>query len=191
MMNKQAFLVRLRKALSGLNPKEQEERIIFYSEMIDDRMEEGFSEEEAVTSLGTWESILADLPPAKEKRQSNALVILLLILGCPIWLSFGIAAFSVALSLYLSVWSVIISLWAVFVSLAGCVLGGIIGGSILIFCAKPLTGIAMLATAAVCTGLSIFAFFGCKAATKSMIQLTRKMAIGLKNHFRKKEGMKL
>ena len=53
-MNKQAFLERLRKALSGLPPKEQEERITFYSEMIDDRMEEGLSEEEeAVASIGT------------------------------------------------------------------------------------------------------------------------------------------
>lgn len=47
-MNKQEFLVKLRKGLSGLPKEDIEERLTFYSEMIDDRMEEGLSEEEAV-----------------------------------------------------------------------------------------------------------------------------------------------
>ena len=189
-MNKQAFLERLRKALSGLLPKEQEERITFYSEMIDDRMEEGLSEEEAVASIGTWEEILADLPPVKEKRKSNALVILLLILGCPIWLSLGIAAFAVMFSLYVSVWAVIISFWAVFVSIAACAFGFLVGGLIVIFFISPIAGIALLAAAAVCAGLSIIAFFGCKAATKGTILLTGKMATGIKNLLGKKEDVK-
>ena len=50
-MNKQEFLSRLRKQLKGLEDKE--ERITFYSEMIDDRMEEGLSEEEAVAAVGS------------------------------------------------------------------------------------------------------------------------------------------
>ena len=189
-MNKQVFLERLRKALSGLPPKEQEERITFYSEMIDDRMEEGLSEEEAVASIGTWEEILTDLPPAKEKRKSNALVILLLILGCPIWLSLGITAFAVLLSLYVSVWAVIISLWAVFASIAACAFGFLVGGLIVIFFVSPIAGIALLAAAAVCAGLSIFAFFGCKAATKGTILLTGKMTKGFQKRFRKKEDVK-
>ena len=182
-MNKQAFLERLRKALSALPPKEQEERIHFYCEMIDDRMEEGLSEEDAVTSIGTWEEILAELPPVKEKRKSNTLVILLLILGCPIWLSLGIAAFAVVLSLYVSV-------WAVFVSIAACALGFLVGGLIFIFSVSLMPGIALLAAAAVCAGLSIFAFFGCRSATKGMTLLTGKMAIGFKNLFRRKEDVK-
>ena len=125
-MNKQSFLGRLRKALSGLPQKEQEERITFYSEMIDDRMEEGMLEEEAVASIGTWKEILADLPPIK--KTGNALVILLLILGCPIWLSLGIAVLAVVFSLYVSVWAVIISFWAVFVSIAACAFGFLAGG---------------------------------------------------------------
>ena len=45
-MRKQEFLAQLRKALSGLPQDEIEERLTFYGEMIDDRMEEGLSEEE-------------------------------------------------------------------------------------------------------------------------------------------------
>ena len=39
-MNKQEFLAELRKRLSGLPQADIEERIVFYSEMIDDRTEE-------------------------------------------------------------------------------------------------------------------------------------------------------
>lgn len=40
-MSKQEFLAELRKALSGLPQGDIEDRLTFYSEMIDDRMEEG------------------------------------------------------------------------------------------------------------------------------------------------------
>jgi hypothetical protein len=41
MMNKQEFLTALKKALSPLSKADLEERLSFYSEMIDDRIEEG------------------------------------------------------------------------------------------------------------------------------------------------------
>lgn len=40
-MSKEEFLTRLRSALAGLPQNEVNERIAFYGEMIDDRMEEG------------------------------------------------------------------------------------------------------------------------------------------------------
>ena len=56
-MNKQEFLAQLRNALSGLPKDDIEERIEFYSEMIEDRIEEGLSEEEAIAAVGTVEEI--------------------------------------------------------------------------------------------------------------------------------------
>ena len=50
--NKQAFLESLRKNLSGLPQEDVEERVMFYSEMIDDKIEEGLSEGEHVTVTG-------------------------------------------------------------------------------------------------------------------------------------------
>ena len=47
-MRKQEFLTELRKGLSGLPQDDIEERLSFYSEMIDDQIEEGLAEEEAV-----------------------------------------------------------------------------------------------------------------------------------------------
>ena len=46
-MRKQEFMDDLRSRLSALPPPELEERLSFYEEIINDRMEEGLSEEEA------------------------------------------------------------------------------------------------------------------------------------------------
>ena len=113
--------------------------------------------------------------------------IVLLALGSPIWLSLGVAAFAVILSLYISLWAVIISLWSVFVSLAACSIGGVLACVIFAVGGNGASGIAMLAAGIVCAGLSIFMFYGCKAATMGTLLLTKKMAIYIKNCFIKKE----
>jgi uncharacterized membrane protein len=197
-MYKQEFLAQLRNALSGLPKDDIEERIEFYSEMIEDRIEEGLSEEEAIAAVGTVEEIagqvIADTPfvkIAKErmrpKRRLGALEIVLLILGSPIWISLGVAAIAVIFSLYVSLWSVIISLWSVFVSLAACAFGGVVSCVIFAIGGHGAVGLAMLAAGMVCGGLSIFMFLGCKAATKGIVILTKKIAIWIKNCFMRKE----
>lgn len=181
-MNKQEFLSRLRKDLKNLPQAEIEERITFYSEMIDDRMEEGLSEEEAVTAVDpTEETLSLSVPsPANEKPQRKAWEIVLLVLGSPIWLSLGIAAFAVALSLYVCLWAVIVSLWAVFASLAGCGIGFMAAGIFLVCNGYALPGIALMAAGAICAGLSIFMFLGCKGATKGVVAPTKKVPAWIK-----------
>lgn len=197
-MNKQEFLAQLRKNLFGLPQKDIEERLSFYEEMIDDRMEEGCSEEEAILAIGLTEKIAAQIinetPLAKiakerikPKRKPAPWEIILLVLGSPIWLSLGIAAAAVILSLYISLWAIIISLWAVFGSLIGGSIGSLAAGSIFLLHSDPLTGCLMLSAGLICIGLSIFAFFGCKGATKGIVLLTKRIAFGTKNCIIKKE----
>lgn len=197
-MSKNEFLEQLRKGLSGLPQQDVEERLTFYSEMIDDRMEEGLSEEEAVCEIGNVDEIIsqiiADTPitklvkeKIKPKKRLKAWEILLLVLGSPIWLSLGIAVFAVILSLYISLWAVIISLWAVFASLAACSIGGVAAGIAFVIGGNGLSGIAMIGAGIVCAGLSIFMFYGCKATTKGTLILTKKMAICIKKCIIKKE----
>ena len=100
------------------------------------------------------------------KKHVKTWEIVLLVVGSPIWLSLLLAAFAVMLSLYASLWSVVISLWAVFGSLIGCAFGGVVAGIVIACSGNALSGIAMLAAGIVCAGLSIFMFYGCKAATK-------------------------
>lgn len=197
-MSKQEFLAQLRKGLSGLPQDDVDERVNFYSEMIEDRMEEGLSEAEAVSAVGPVDEIaaqiVADMPltklvkeKVKPKRRLKAWEIVLLALGSPVWLSLLVAAFAVILSLYVVLWSVIISLWAVFASFIGCALGGIAAGIAFAIGVNGLTGVAMLGAGIVCAGLSIFLFFGCKAATIGTLLLTKRIALGIINWFVKKE----
>lgn len=197
-MNKQEFLAELRKGLSGLPKDEVEERLTFYREIIDDRMEDGIPEETAVCEIGTIDEIvsqiIADIPLTKlvkekitPKNKLKAWEIVLIILGSPIWLSLLIAAFAVIFSLYVVLWSVIIALWAAFASFVACGLAGIAAGVYFAAGGNGLTGIAMIGAGIVCAGLSVFMFFGCKAATKGISNLTKKLAIRIKNCFIKKE----
>lgn len=198
-MNKQAFIHQLRNGLSGLPQDEIEQRLNFYSEMIDDRMEEGLSEIDAVCAIGPVETIiaqiLADVPLTKQekakpapKKKRSTWEITLLILGSPVWFSLLIAVFAVILSLYVSVWSVVGSLWAVFGSLVSCVFGCTIAGIAFVCCVNGISGFAMISASLICAGLSIFMFFGCKAITKGTVILTKKLALGVKNCFVKGEA---
>lgn len=201
-MNKSEFLAELRSRLVGLPQNEIEERISFYSEMIDDRVEEGATEEDAVAGIGSIDEIVAqileDVPlwsivkekvkkkrekTEKKRRSLKAWEIVLIVLGFPVWLPLLIAAFAVILSLYLTLWALVISLWAVFVSLAACGLAGIVAGVGYAILVKPIDGILLVAAGLVCSGLAIFAFIGCKAATKGTARLTKKMIFGIKHLF--------
>ena len=51
-MRKEEFLMALRAGLTGLSPEGVEKLVEFCSEMIDDRMEDGLTEEEAVAAAG-------------------------------------------------------------------------------------------------------------------------------------------
>ena len=197
-MNKQEFLDGLRKGLSGLPQADIEERLTFYGEMLDDRIEEGLSEEEAVAATGSVNEIVrqtvADIPLAKiakerikPKRRLKAWELLLLALGSPIWLSLGIAAAAVIFALYVTVWSVIASFWSVFASLAVCAAAGVPMCVVFVAGDSGAAGIAVLSAGIVCAGLSVFMFFGCLQATKGILLLTKKFAIWLKNCFIKKE----
>ncbi len=197
-MNKRDFLAELRKGLSGLPQADIEERLTFYSEMLDDRMEEGLSEEEAVAAIGDVDGIVrhtvADTPLARiakermrPKRRLKAWEIVLLALGSPIWLSLGIAAAAVILALYVSLWAVMISLWAIFASLAVCAVGSVPVCIILASRGGAATELAALAAGLVCAGLAIFMFFACKKATQGILALTKKITIHIKNRFIGKE----
>lgn len=198
-MYKQDFLSQLRQGLSGLPREDVEERLAFYGELIDDHMEDGLSEEEAVASVGSINEIItqvvADTPllkvakeRVKSQRQLRAWEIVLLALGSPLWLSLGIAAVAVILSLYISLWSVIVSFWAVFGSLVGGAVGGLVAGTVLACTGNGLNGIVLVSAGLVCAGLSIFTFYGCKAATKGTMILTKKLAVWIKNSVIRKEA---
>ena len=56
-MNKTELLNSLRESLCGLPEEELTKSLDFYSEMIDDRIEDGMSEDEAVAAMGEPQEI--------------------------------------------------------------------------------------------------------------------------------------
>jgi len=190
-MNKKEFADKLRARLSWLPPKEIEDRISFYMEMIDDRMEDGLSEKEAIARLGSFDIIESHAiknttftkiirEKARQKSNRGKYTILLLCLGSPIWLSLAIAAVAVIISLLATLFSLIVSLWAIFVSLAVSAIASVPVAILVAVNANLLSGIGLLGCGLFCAGLSIFLFFGSVAASKGSITLTKKIFISLK-----------
>ena len=198
-MNKQQFIDELRKGLSGLPPKDIDERLSFYSEMIDDRIEEGVPEEEAVAGIGdvneVVSQIIAETPLTKivkekvrPKRQLRAWEIILIILGAPLWIPLLFAAISVILSVYIVLWSLIVSIWAIEVSLIASSFGALISSAVYVFQGYIASAVASVGVGLFCAGASIFLFFGCLAVTKGICMLTKKIALGVKSLFVGKEN---
>ncbi len=191
-MTKINFILSLNEKLSGLEKKDVEERLSFYSEMIEDRIEDGLSEEEAVLAVGDVneiaEQIKAELlpenqKPKKQKRRLKPIEKVLLIAGSPIWASILLAVGAVVVSLYVSLWAIIISLWAVFASLFACAVCGVLVGIVYLFGKTSPSGFALIAAGLICAGLAILFFFVCNLLTKGTISLTKKC-------FTKREGTK-
>lgn len=200
-MRKQEFLNALREKLSGLPQADIEERITFYGEMIDDRIEEGLSEEEAVAAIGPVDKvvsqIVAETPltkivkeKIKPKRRMRAWEIVLLVLGFPLWFPLLVAAAAVLLSLYVVLWSLLISLWAIEVALWASALACLVGAIGLFITKQPIPAFGAIGAALILISLSIFLFFGCKAASKGVVKLTKKIAVWMKSLFMGKERTK-
>lgn len=197
-MTKYEFLDELRQRLAGVPSREKEESIAYYSEMIEDRIEDGADEHEAVAAVGTpeqaAEQILRDVPitklvkeRVKPKRRLRAWEIVLLILGSPIWLPILIALAAVFLAVYIALWSVVISLYAV---MAACFACGAVALMYSVWYVIP-GGIGarlcMLGAGLALVGLGIFLLLGSNACAKGLVWLLRKLFLGIKKSLARKE----
>ena len=171
-MTKLEFLTTLAEQLSSLAGEERQKTLDFYNEMIDDRLEEGMSEEQAVASLEPAEviarEILCDqpLPDLLRARASqaqdgskkrSALQITFLVLGFPLWFPLLLASGIVVLSLYLVIWCLIVAIYAVVAALGVAALAAVVGGFFFL-ASHPASCLFSIGAGAVCAGLCIFAF---------------------------------
>ena len=148
-MRKEEFLAALRSALGKLPEQDIRASLEFYAEMIDDRMEDGATENEAVAAMGDANAIaaqiIAEMPPipkavARMKTSNRTVNIVLAIVLSPIWIPLAFAFALCVAAIYLSLWAVIIGLWLCVACLILCGPVGIVG---LIYCLAtgfPLTG---------------------------------------------------
>lgn len=198
-MTKTQFLDAVRSRLTGLSQSDIQRSLDFYAEMIDDRIDEGLGEEEAVAAMGSPEyvasQILMDTPlpklvkaKAKPSDGWKNWQIILLILGAPLWLPLTLAAVIILFSAFITVWALVFSLLVTVFALAGagigCIIAGIAGIFIHGFLGQML---AVTAAGLMILGVSILlclAFFWVFKGTASLFKwFTRK----IKSLFIKKE----
>lgn len=190
-MNKSEFLAALREKLSGLPEEDFNKSIEYYTEMIDDRVEDGMSETEAVEDLGNMEEMISQIlsevslpklvkEKVKPKHKLQAWEIVLLILGAPLWIPLLVAVVLTALSIYLSVWSVIISLYAVDLAVAISGLACVGLAVALLFEGLFVQAGALIGAGLVCIGLSILLLFAFNLVTKGILWASKKVLIGIK-----------
>ena len=167
--------------------------------MIDDRVEDGMSEEEAIEQIGpvdkVVETIVSEIPlskivKAKVKPQKKMPVwaIVLLVLGFPVWFPILISLVSVIFSVYLTLWIIVITLYAVDLSLAVACIASIASAFVAFIGGEPLVGLASIGSFMVCGALSVLMFFGCGYVVKGVVFVTRKMLLGIKSCFIGKEN---
>ena len=116
-MAKGEFLLKIRSECKGFEKIETDKIIAYYDELINDKMEAGLSEEEAVFSLGDIKKIIeiaqSDLLFERSKIKNNfGLKTTLLILGIcatPVLLPIGIAFFVILLILFIVYGSLLIT----------------------------------------------------------------------------------
>ena len=198
-MRKSEFLMELNTRLSGLPIEDIKDSLSYYEEMINDRMDSGMSETDAVAAIGTpaeaASAVLGEIPLYKlvktrirPKKKLSAAATVLLWVGSPVWLSLVIAAIAVVLSLYASIWAVVVSLWASIAALWGCALGAVAGLGLFIYTGYPLTAFALFACGLVCAGIAILLGISSKYVVKAMVWLTKMLGLGIKRCFVRKEN---
>lgn len=198
-MNKIEFVLALQEKLKGLPKDDLRRSLEYYNEMIDDRMEDGLTEEEAVAAIGSIDDIVKQIidgtPMVKlvseklrPKKKLESWQIICLILGAPIWLSLLLGLFSGLFSVYTGLWVVVITLVAVGVALTAAGIGVLLGSLLFFFTGHPISALFIIGCGLIMLGISIFLYHGGIYAAKGTIWLSKKVWLWLKSLFVGKEA---
>ena len=140
-MNKKEFYREIRSNLKDFRSEEVERIVEYYAEIIDEKIEEGVTEEEAIKSLGDLKSnlnvIKADLVIERsEEKKSHGFRNSLIILGIcsspiliPIGISFFIVLFSLVFVLFVLLFSFAIAAISVLIGTCGLLIQLIVEGN--------------------------------------------------------------
>ena len=197
-MTKTQFILELSNKLSGLPRDDINESIEFYIEMIDERMDEGMSEADAVAAIGSIdaisEQIFSEIPMVKlvkekikPKHKLRAWEIILLALGSPIWLSLAAAALVIIISVYVCLWAVEICIYAANITLFAGSVAGLVLSVVYFIQGNAGAALFVLGAGILVTGLGLLMLGVCRKSTKLMIVIAKKIFIGIKKMLVRKE----
>ena len=196
-MTKADFLQLLERALSQLSEEERRANLEYYSELLDDMLEEGMTEAEATAKLGSpaaiAESILQEMPLSKlvstrvkPKSGWTPLAIILAVVGSPVWVPLLLAGVAVVAALFVSIWA-----------LAAVAVGGVLALALAVIAAPVLAvraavltlplGLLLLGGGLVLLGLCVLGGLMAVELCKLLAQLTVLLARKIKGLFIRKE----
>ena len=190
-MKKYEFLIELKDKLSALPSEDVKKILDYYSEAIDDRMEEGISEEEAVKAIGSVDKvadeILKDISlpklvkaKVKPRRALRIWEIIIIILGLPLWLPLLISFAVVIFSVYIVFWSVVVVMFAAVLSVALGAVAGVAGLIVFGITGNLAQAILFAGLGLICAGLTVFVYYAAKWVAKGVIFLGRSIVLGIK-----------
>ncbi len=195
-MSRDAFIGELRHRMAGLPQEAVERTVEYYSELIADSMEDGVSEEEAVSRLGSLDEIVSSVVKEtpftqivqtrvqeRKKRGASGWVIALLILGAPLWLPLLIAVLAVLFALFVSLWAVVIALWAAVGAIILTAGVAIVAGVVELVRVHLPLGLVLLGGGLACLGLCALLFLLMKLITVGTVKLCKWIWTGIKSLF--------
>lgn len=203
-MNRVELLEKMTHQLRRFSEEEVKRLVTFYDEMVQDRMEDGMTEEEAVASIGKIEDAVeaamydVSLPTlmktrvreSREMAPNRVLWMVLVILGFPIWFPLIMAFAVVILTIYLSIWITIASLFLVEISLAAAGTLGLFAGFMNIFVVSVPSGLFLTGMSLVCCALALLFFKPLLFLTRQLASATVSIARKVKSLFIRKEVQK-
>jgi uncharacterized membrane protein len=184
-MNKRSFLDELTNRLAHLPDQEVVKIIGYYEESINDRIEDGMTEEVSIQSLGSLDDIVSnienEMPISSmvkdkvlrevEKSNSKGVLVALAILGSPLWLPLLLAAICLVISLLLTGWALYASGIVAYLSLAIIAVVGVGFGFIRIFTISITTGLAYMGVGIISAGIMMLLFYPCIWMTRQWVKL--------------------
>ena len=191
-MKKDEFLSALSGKLSGLPRADIDKTLSYYGEMIDDRMEDGVPEEEAVAALGSVDAIaeqtVKETPISKlvkervkPKRKMRAIEIVLLILGAPLWIPLLITALVLIFVFFLILWLGTVILASLCLSFGAACIGLIISSVAYFFSGSPAAGVCCIGGSLICLGLMLLMVPATFYTAKGTAKLCRNIVLGIKS----------
>lgn len=196
-MSKADFLRLLERALMQLSEEERQKNLEYYSELLDDMMEEGMTEAEATAKLGSpnqiAQSILQEMPLGKlvstrmkPKSGWTPLAIVLAVVGSPVWVPLLLATVAIVLAVFVSIWALGFAAVAVVLGLAVAVVATPIFAVRAAVMTLPL-GLMLLGAGLVLLGLCVLGGLMAVELCKLLWQLTVWLAHKIKGLFIRKE----
>lgn len=187
-MSEKEYLKKLKRSLSPLKKKDRDPLLEFYKEMIEDKMENGKTEYEAVSELEPVETVAERTldeyginrndPKVKLKTRLSPLSIVLIIISSPIWIGLAAGAVGAAVGLLCGALAVVVSVVVACVCLTLCGPIVFVSGIVRLFTDVG-SGLIAMGSGLVATAIGVIGAIGLYKLTVYIIEKIKNRKNGL------------